>query len=60
MMTLNQMVAALTQAREHSLDDIDGDSEVRACLDSGAPETARIMDVVTEDGVVKLMLDEEF
>lgn len=59
-MKLNALIAALTQAREHSLDDIDGDSEVRACLDSGAEETTRIMDVVTEDGVVKLMLDNEF
>lgn len=59
-MTLDQLIVALRQAREHSLDDIDGASEVRACLDSGAEESAAIMDVVTEDGVVKLMLDPEF
>lgn len=59
-MTLNALIAALTQAREHSLDDIDGNSEVHACLDSGAEETARIRDVETEDGVVKIMLDDEF
>lgn len=58
-MSLNALITALTQAREHSLDDIDGDSEVRVCLDSGAPETARIADIETEDGIVKLMLDPE-
>lgn len=59
-MTLDALIIALTEAREHLLDDIDGDSEVRACLDSDAPETARIMGVQTEDGVVKIMLDDEF
>lgn len=59
-MKLDALIASLTQAREHSLDDIDGDSEVRACLDSGAEDTARIMDVETENGIVKLMLDDEF
>lgn len=59
-MRLNALIAALMSAREHSLDDIDGDSEVRACLDDGAEETARIREVVTEDGVVKIMLDDEF
>lgn len=59
-MTLNQLITALRQAREHLLDDIDGDSEVRVCLDNGAEETAAIMDFVTEDGVVKLILDPEF
>ena len=59
-MTLDALIASLKQARDHFLDDIDGESEVRACLDSGAPETARIMGVVTEDGVVKIMLDDEF
>lgn len=59
-MRLDALIAALKQAREHSLDDIDGDSEVRVCLDSGAEETARIMDVVTENGAVKIMLDDEF
>lgn len=59
-MTLDGLIAVLRNAREHFTDDIDGDSEVRACLDSGAEETARIVDVVTEDGVVKIMLDDEF
>lgn len=31
-MTLDSLIAALKQAREHSLDDIDGESEVRADL----------------------------
>lgn len=60
MMILDQLIAALRRAREHSLDDIDGDSEVRVCADDGATGTAAIMDIVTEDGVVKLMLDPEF
>lgn len=59
-MTLDALIAALTEARDHLMDDIDGDSEVRACLDSGAEETARIMGVETENGIVKLMLDDEF
>ena len=59
-MTLDAVIALLTQAREHSLDDIDGQSEVRACIDSGAPGTCRIMDIVTENGKVLLMLDDEF
>lgn len=58
-MRLNQLIAALERAREHSLDDIDGDSEVRVCLDAGAPETARIQDIETEDGTVRLMIDIE-
>lgn len=59
-MRLNELIAALYNAREHSLDDIDGESEVRACLDSGAEETASITDIMTEDGVVKIMVDNEF
>lgn len=59
-MRLHALIAALTRASEHSLDDIDGDSEVRVCLDDGAEETARIRDVETENGIVKLMLDGEW
>jgi hypothetical protein len=59
-MTVDELITALAESKSFVQCGIDGDSEVRVCIDSGAEDTARITDTNAENGIVKIMLDDEF